>query len=271
MNGAADRQSLEAFVDSLEEDPLDTAVILGSGLGSLADRVEHARIITYEDIPGFPSAKVAGHGGRLVLGRLGGKRVAVFQGRFHLYEGYTARDTVINVILAHALGCRRILLSCAAGGVCPDFRAGDFMIVKDHINLLGDNPLRGGTSEPFVDLSELYNFSFLQQLQQYAGKNKIRLQSGILTALPGPSYETPAEIRMIERLGGDAVSMSTVPEAIMSRYLGLEVAALAFISNRAAGLSDERLTHRDVLGRARQGSSDFCTLACRMLDLWGTE
>lgn len=268
MKDVAEQQSLDAFAASLREEPFDTAIILGSGLGALADRVEQVRIISYADIPGFPSVDVAGHGGRLVLGILDGQRVAVFQGRFHFYEGYTAGEAAIPVSLAHALGCHRVLLTCAAGGVRSDFRAGDFMLVKDHINLMGDNPLRGRTRGSFIDLSELYACSFWKELYQCAQEEEIRLHRGVLTALSGPSYETPAEIRMIERLGGDAVSMSTVPEAIMARYLGLDVAGLAFISNRAAGLSDEELTHQDVLARAQKGSNDFCTLAFRMLDLW---
>lgn len=268
MDDPEERKLLEGFFDTLGEAPFDTAIILGSGLGALAELVEHARVVAYEDVPGMPSTSVAGHGGRLVLGSLAGERVAVLQGRFHIYEGYTARQATITVRLAHALGCRRILLSCAAGGVRPDFRPGDFMIVEDHINLMGDNPLCGGTSEPFIDLSGLYGHSFSGQLLQEAEKENIRLHGGVLTALSGPTYETPAEIRMVGRLGGDAVSMSTVPEAIMAGYLGLDVAALAFISNRAAGLSDEVLAHRDVLERGRRGSRDFCTLACRLLELW---
>ncbi len=211
---------------------------------------------------------MSGHGGRLVLGELGGKRVALFQGRFHLYEGYTARKASISVRLAHALGCRRILLSCAAGGVRAGFQPGDFMIVEDHLNLMGDNPLRGEREAPFVDLTGLYRHDVGRQLQTVAEKEKIRIHRGVLAALVGPSYETPAEIRMVERLGGDAVSMSIVPEAIMARYLGIEVCAIAFISNLAAGRSSEILDHRDVLARGRQGGRHFCALACRLLENW---
>lgn len=268
MNADTERQLLRGFFDSLDEEPFDTAIILGSGLGALVDRVECARSIAYERIPGFPEAGVAGHGGGLVLGEMAGTRVAVFQGRFHMYEGYSARRATIPVRLASALGCRRLLLSCAAGGVRSDFAPGDFMLVDDHLNLTGDNPLRGESDEPFIDLSNLYRLPFADSLQRFAGEKGIRLHRGVLAALLGPSYETPAEIRMVERLGGHAVSMSTVPEAVMAAYLGMEVAAVALISNMAAGLSAETLAHRDVLDRGRQSGSDFCTLAGRLIDLW---
>ncbi len=248
--------------------PFELAVILGSGLGGLVEALEDCSEISYQDLGCFPPLSVAGHAGRLMAGELAGRRSLLFQGRFHRYQGLSARETTLPVRLAHGLGCRRLLLSNAAGGIHPDFRPGDFMFVADHLNLTDDNPLRGEKSDPFLDLSDLYRTELYPLLAGSAEKEGIRLHRGVLASLLGPSYETPAEVRMLKTLGADAVSMSTVHEAILGRYLGMEVAALSMVSNAAAGLSPGPLDHQGVLETAGRSSRDFQFLVSALVRLW---
>lgn len=257
-----------AIQQDLSDKPFDLAIILGSGLGSLADQVEDATFWPYDAFTCFPPVSVAGHKGRLIVGTLFGWRVLIFQGRHHLYEGYNAREVSINVRLASILGCRRLLLTNAVGGINEGYRAGDFMYVADHINMMGDNPLRGMSQNPFIDLSCLYQQSFFPALSELAKKEQIQLHHGILCAVQGPSYETPAEIRAFKILGADVVSMSTVPEAIMAKYLSMEVVGLSFVSNVAAGLSLSPLHHDDVLNAGRCAESQFCLLVRHLIRLW---
>lgn len=246
----------------------DLAIVLGSGLGSLVDQAEGAVYVDYRDIPGFSHVQVEGHSGRLVAGRFQGWRVLFFQGRYHLYQGFDARQVALPVRIANELGCQRLLLTNAVGGINSAFNPGDFMLIDDHLNLMGDNPLRGEPLHPFVDLSRLYLQSLSSPLQNFARQQDIALHRGVLAALMGPSYETPAEIRMLQRLGADAVSMSTVPEAIMGKYLGMDVVGLSLISNVAAGLSSAPLTHQDVLQTGSRGSEAFIKLAGQLVHLW---
>jgi purine-nucleoside phosphorylase len=246
----------------------DLAIVLGSGLGCIADHVEDAVSVDYPDIPGFSHMQIKGHAGRLVAGRFQGWRMLFFQGRYHLYQGLDARQVVLPVRIANDLGCRRLLLTNASGGINSAYHPGDFMLIEDHINLQGDNPLRGEPQHPFVDLSQLYLQALFGPLQNWAQQQGIALHRGVLAALMGPSYETPAEIRMLQRLGVDAVSMSTVPEAIMAKYLGMDVVGLSLISNIAAGLSSHPLDHQDVLRIGTQGADDFLRLVRRLICLW---
>ncbi|WP_432823962.1 purine-nucleoside phosphorylase, partial [Trichloromonas sp.] len=239
----------------------DLAVVLGSGLGALADQVEGSVSIDYRDIPGFPQAQIEGHAGKLVAGRFEGWNVLFFQGRYHLYQGFSASQVALPVRVAKDLGCQRLLLTNAVGGINSAFNPGDFMLIDDHLNLMGDNPLRGETRHPFVDLSRLYLQTLFDPLQSFARQQKIALHRGVLAALMGPSYETPAEIRMLQRLGADAVSMSTVPEAIMGKYLGMDVVGLSLVSNIAAGLAPAPLDHQDVLLTGSRAIGDFIKLA----------
>ncbi len=267
MNLAPDTAELLAAVqEAAGAAAFDLAVVLGSGLGALSGEVETPAFFSYEDFPCFPPATVPGHAGRLVAGTLLGWRVLLFEGRCHLYEGYSAHQVTLPVQLAHALGCRRLLLTNAAGGIHPQFAPGDFMFIADHLNLLGENPLRG-LPHSFLDLSHLYRIDLFPPLQEWAGQEQIPLHRGTLAALPGPSYETPAEIRMLRILGADAVSMSTVPEAIMGKYLGLEVAGLSLVANPAAGLAGP-LDHADVLQTAQRSAAHFVSLARRLIALW---
>ncbi len=265
---AEESHSAEKLKELFGDDDFDLAVILGSGLGTLVEDIEHPVTVDYHQIPGFPSDVIAGHAGRLVAGVLEGWRVLVFQGRFHLYQGYDARQASLPVRLAHSLGCRRILLTNAVGGVNPSFRVGDFMVICDHINLMGDNPLRGEKVHPFVDLCGLYRQSFFPRLSEYAAKESIGLHSGVLAALMGPSYETPAEIRFLQKMGADAVSMSTVPEAIMARYLGMDIAGLSLITNPAAGIAPSGLSHDEVLAAGKDSAETFTFLARELIQIW---
>jgi purine-nucleoside phosphorylase len=264
-------QAGETFRRLAGPEAFELAIVLGSGLGTLADELEAPLSISYRDLCCFPTATVSGHAGRLVGGTLQGCRTLFFQGRHHLYEGYDARQVTVSVRLARQLGCRRLLLTNAVGAVNRAFRAGDFMFIDDHINLMGDNPLRGETENPFVDLSTLYNKALFPPLLEFARQQGIGLHRGVLAALPGPSYETPAEIRMLRLMGADAVSMSTVPEAIMGKYLGLEVAGLSFVSNMAAGLAPFPLAHDEVLDAGRRAAESFSSLVRRLILLWRGE
>jgi purine-nucleoside phosphorylase len=252
----------------LGKEPFAAAVILGSGLGAATQLGNRLGEFSYDDLPGLPPARVAGHVGRLVAADCCGQRTLFFLGRSHLYEGYDAHTVAAPVRAAHALGCRRLLLTNAVGGIRPGLEPGDFLFVNDHLNLLGDNPLRGESKAPFVDLSRLYRRDLYPPLADCAAGHGIRLAAGVLAACPGPSYETPAEITMLERLGADVVSMSTVPEAIMAAYLEMDVVALSLVTNFAAGRSPTLLSHAEVLAIGAAAQPRFQVLLKELLELW---
>ena len=233
----------------------DLALVLGSGLGALADEVEDAVAIPTADVPGYPVSTVAGHAGRLVFGRLAGRPVVVVQGRVHVYEGYEPRAVGFPVRLAHALGARGLVLTNAAGGIRPEFGPGTLMLITDHLNLTSVSPLTGPVGEGetrFPDLSDPYLRAWREQTLATAARLGIALQQGVYAFTAGPSYETPAEIRYFRTAGGDAVGMSTVPETIQAAALGLPVLGISTITNAAAGLSSAALDHNDVLEVGRQ-------------------
>jgi purine-nucleoside phosphorylase len=239
-------------------------VVLGSGLGEFAEAVEEATVIATADIPHFRPAGVVGHAGRLALGRVGGVPVAVLQGRIHYYEGHDIGEVVFPVRVLAALGIRSLLLTNAAGGINRAFRPGDLMIIRDHINLTGLNPLRGANDERlgprFPDMSTLYDPAFQEIISAALAATGRPAHRGVYAGLIGPSYETPAEIRMLAALGADAVGMSTVSEAIAARHMGLRVAGISCISNLAAGITDRPLTHREVTETADLVKADFIGL-----------
>jgi purine-nucleoside phosphorylase len=234
-------------------------VVLGSGLGALADRLEGAVSIPYEEIPEFPAASVAGHAGRLVVGEMGSVPVAVMQGRVHAYEGWSAEDLTFGVRLLAATGVRALLLTNAAGAVNPDLAPGDLVRITDHLNLTGLNPLTGPNDDRigprFPDMSQAYDPQLGALLEASAGRLGIALGTGVYAGLAGPSYETPAEIRMLRTLGADLVGMSTVLEVIAARHAGVRVAAVSLVTNLAAGLTARPLSHADVLA-AGEGARD---------------
>jgi xanthosine phosphorylase len=229
-------------------------LVLGSGLGGLADSVEGATAIPYADLPGFPVGSVAGHAGRLVLGTLEGTPVAVLQGRAHLYEGIPASDLAVPVRTVRALGAESIILTNAAGSLNPQAGPGSLMALTDHINLMGANPLTGPNDDElgprFVGLGDAYDQDLNRALHLAAQEEGVELHQGVYLAVSGPSFETPAEIRAFKVLGADAVGMSTVPEVIVARHCGLRVAAVSAITNLAEGMGTEVLSHEHTLDNA---------------------
>jgi purine-nucleoside phosphorylase len=226
-------------------------LILGSGLGVIADLVENAAVIEYRDIPHFPVSTVEGHAGQLLLGTISGKHVLLMKGRFHLYEGYGVDAVSFPVRVMKELGVSKIIVTNAAGGINTSFGVGDLMIIKDHINLTFLNPLIGPNFNElgvrFPDMSEAYSRRLSKMAQEVAADQGIKLQEGVYIGLLGPSYETPAEIRMLRTLGADAVGMSTVAEVTVARHAGIEVLGFSCITNLAAGILDQTLTHEEVM------------------------
>ncbi|AGA25808.1 purine-nucleoside phosphorylase [Singulisphaera acidiphila] len=231
--------------------PPKVAVVLGSGLGALANRLADRTIVPYAKIPHFPRPTVEGHEGNLVSGTVAGAPLLVFQGRFHYYEGYGLDEVTFPIRVMKRLGVRTLILTAATGGIDLSLPAGTIVCLKDHLNLIGSNPLRGPNDERvgkrFPDMTEVYSHRLRDLAFEEADKLGLNLASGVYACLPGPSYETPAEIRMLRILGADVVGMSTVPEAIVARHAGLDVLALALVTNAAAGVSGEIISHADVV------------------------
>lgn len=244
--------------------PPDVAVVLGSGLSDFANRVRDATVTPYGELPHWPVSNVVGHPGRLVLGTVAGKRVAALAGRIHLYEGYDPSAVVFATRVMGRLGVKQIVLTNAAGGVNLALAAGTLMIIDDHMNLLGANPLAGPNDERFgprfPDMSEVYSSRLRRLADEAAAAKGVAVTHGIYAAWPGPSYETPAEIRFMRSIGADAVGMSTVPEAIAARHMGLEVLGISCISNAAAGALPEPIDHNTVLETSRRVSGSFIAL-----------
>jgi len=226
------------------------ALVLGSGLGGLAEAVETPIRMAYSEIPGFPASKVAGHAGELVAGTLEGVPVLMQSGRFHLYEGHSPATAALPVRVFATLGVDTLIVTNAAGGLRQTFGAGTLMLIADHINLMGRNPLVGPVEpgeERFPDMSEPYDGALRALAREAAREAKVPLEEGVYIALLGPSYETPAEVRMLQRLGGDAVGMSTAPEVIVARARGIKCLGFSIITNPGSGLSNAPLSHKDVL------------------------
>jgi purine-nucleoside phosphorylase len=244
------------------------ALVLGSGLGGLADEIQDAVRIPYARIPGFPRSTVAGHAGALVAGILNGVEVVAMQGRFHLYEGWDAAEVALPIRALSALGVELLLLTNAAGGLRPGMGSGDLMLLADHLNLTGRNPLMGpvvGREERFPDMSDPYDPELRRLAESVALELKIPLSQGVYAALLGPSYETPAEVRMLRTLGADAVGMSTVPEVLVARALGMRVMAISLVTNLAAGLGPAALSHDEVMEAGAAVRDRLATLVRALL------
>ncbi|CAM4281189.1 purine-nucleoside phosphorylase [Paenibacillus macerans] len=244
-------------------------LILGSGLGVLADRIEQPVTIAYKDIPYFPQSTVEGHAGELLIGTIQGTAVVLMKGRFHMYEGYGPELTAFPVRVMKELGVSTLLVTNAAGGVNTSYSPGDLMLISDHINLTGKNPLIGpndGELGPrFPDMSQAYSRRLRETARQVAGEKGVPLQEGVYAGLLGPSYETPAEIRMLHTLGADAVGMSTVSEVIVARHAGLEVLGISCISNMAAGILDQPLSHAEVMETTDRVREKFLSLVLAII------
>ncbi len=243
----------------------DIALVLGSGLGAFADeRVETEAVVEYKDIAGFPVSTVIGHKGRFVFGTVEGVKVAVMQGRVHYYEGYSMTDVVMPARLLAMMGAKVLFLTNASGGISPELGAGDFMLIRDHIASFVPNPLIGKNVEElgtrFPDMSNVYDNGLCSVIRESAAKQGIDLKEGVYAQLTGPSFETPAEIRMLSTLGADAVGMSTAVEAIAARHAGMLVCGISCVANQAAGISPNPLTHDEVQETANKAAPRFKAL-----------
>ncbi|MBT3927017.1 MAG: purine-nucleoside phosphorylase [Rhodospirillaceae bacterium] len=240
------------------------ALVLGTGLGALAETIEHPFIIDYGDLPGFPRAAVEGHAGRLMLGKLAGVEVACMLGRAHLYEGHPAADLALPIRALRLAGCDTLILTNAAGSLNPRFPPGSLMMLSDHINMTGVNPLMGANDERFgerfFDMSQAYDRELRRRLAVAATALGIILNEGVYMALLGPNFETPAEIRAFRTMGADAVGMSTVPECLVARHCGMRVAAISSLTNLAAGMTDEELSHEQSLAVGALAAKDLSRL-----------
>lgn len=258
----------------------DLVALTGSGLAEIAQIVQVERVIPYADIDGYPTPRIPGHPGQLLFGACAGKRVAVFAGRFHAYEGADGAQVTLPVQLAAGLDARAIVLTSSVGALNPTYAVGDVVCVVDHLNMMGNNPLfemihayagnpfAAGEATPFVDLTTAYRSDFYDQVNEKCRAAGFALHRGVLAALRGPMYESPAEVRMLRALGADAACMSTVPEAIYAAYAGLDVAALALVTNRANdGSGRETPSHHDVLRQARSHTSHLALVIAELIAL----
>jgi len=247
----------------------EIGIILGSGLGGLADEIENSVVIPYEDIPFFSESAAVGHANELVIGQLEGKTVVAMKGRYHFYEGYSLDEVTFPVRVMKALGIDKLIITNACGAVNTEFNPGELMLITDHINLVGINPLIGKNNDDlgtrFPDASEIYNRELRNTALQVAQEHNITLREGVYGWWSGPVYETPAEIRMIRILGGDAIGMSTVPEAVVAAHSGLKVLGISCLTNMASGILDEPLSHEDVIAVAAKSRNTFVHLIKNVL------
>ncbi len=262
-------ESVQYINNNLDFIP-EVAVILGSGLGDLVDAMEDKRYISYENIPNFPRVTVAGHEGRLVFGSLNGIRVMAMQGRFHYYEGYSMKEVTYPIFVMKKLGIEKLIITNACGGINTSFKPGTLMLIKDFINLMGDNPLIGVNDERFgprfPDMSEPYKIEFIDKAKIIARELNIEFAEGIYAGFMGPYYETAAEIVSIGRMGADAVGMSTVPETIAANYLGMKVLGIACITNMATGIQKVKHSHERVVENAKKASVQLCLWINRIIE-----
>ncbi|WP_141433400.1 purine-nucleoside phosphorylase [Bacillus sp. 03113] len=260
MNFEKIQQAASFLKEKYTSEPV-IGLILGSGLGILADEIEEAVKIPYHEIPDFPVSTVEGHAGQLVFGKLSGMNVVAMQGRFHFYEGYTLEKVTFPVRVMKELGVNTLIVTNAAGGVNESFKPGDLMIISDHINNMGTSPLIGPNDSRFgvrfPDLSEAYSKELRMLAKEVANTLAIKVQEGVYVGNTGPAYETPAEIRMLRVVGADAVGMSTVPEVIVARHSGIEVLGISCISNMAAGILDQPLNHEEVIETTEKIKASF--------------
>ncbi|MGE0883549.1 MAG: purine-nucleoside phosphorylase [Blastocatellales bacterium] len=264
-------QTSARFIREQINNDVDVAVVLGSGLGAFAETLEDKVIIPYEEIPDFARSTVEGHSGRLVVGKLPQTsiNVAVMQGRFHYYEGYSLEEVTLPIRAFNTMGVKKLVLTNAAGGVREGMKAGDLMLISDHINLMMISPLRGihdnRLGDRFPDMSEVYSREYRRIAKEVAAEQGLEIAEGIYMALQGPNYETPAEIRMMRALGADAVGMSTVPEAIVARQMGMKTLGISLITNSAAGIEDAPINHAEVMEMGHRVSKQFCELLTKIV------
>lgn len=251
----------------------DVAIVLGSGLGDYGKEIKVVAELDYHDIEGFPVSTVLGHAGKFIFGYVGDTKVVCMQGRVHFYEGYPVTDVVLPTRLMKMMGAKILFLTNASGGVNPTFKAGDFMLMTDHISTFAPNPLIGENIDElgtrFPDMTEIYDQDLREIIIETAKENDIELRQGIYAQLTGPSFESPAEIRMFHKLGIDAVGMSTVVEAIAANHMGMKICCISFISNPAAGMNENPLTHEEVQEAANEAAPRFKKLVTEVVKKFG--
>ncbi len=262
-------ESIRYIRENLKHAP-KLGIVLGSGLGGLGELIQNPIVIPYEKIPNFPISTVEGHEGRLIVGELSGKTVIAMQGRFHLYEGYPIKDVIFPTRVMIGLGIENLIVTNAAGGVNMEFKPGDLMIIKDHINYSGENPLIGPNLDSkgprFVDMTNAYNKDLIKIAKTAGAKLGLELKEGVYMWFSGPTYETPAEVKLASILGADAVGMSTVPEVIVANHEGINVLGISCITNMAAGILDEPLNHDDVVKTSLRTREDFESLVLEIIN-----
>lgn len=245
-------------------------LILGSGLGELAESSHEDTVFSYDELPHFASSTVTGHAGRLIFGNILDQTIVVMQGRLHFYEGYSMEDITYPIRLMKLLGVEYLILTSAAGGMNPKYKRGDIVILKDHINLMGINCLRGAYwqefGERFPDMSEVYSKSLTKLAKLVARQNKMRVYEGVYAAVQGPSYETPAEIRAFRKMGGNVVGMSVVPESTVARQMGMKILAITYVSNLVSGFSKEPLSHNEVIKTGKTTSQKIGRLITGVIE-----
>lgn len=263
-------QEAAAFISKETNIKPQIGLILGSGLGVLADLIEQPIVVDYSRIPHFPVSTVEGHAGELVVGSIKGKQVLVMKGRFHAYEGYGAETVSFPVRVMKELGVETLIVTNAAGGINESYQVGDLMVISDHLNLTYRNPLIGPNDAAlgvrFPDMSEAYSKRLRKLAHEVAASQDFKLQEGVYVGLLGPNYETPAEIRMFRTLGGDSVGMSTVPEVIVARHAGIEVLGFSCISNMASGILDQPLSHAEVMETTEKVKPKFLKLVLGIIE-----
>lgn len=258
------------YIQSIEQDSFDVGVVLGSGLGAFIDKIENKKIIPYDKIPHFHQTSVEGHEGRLITGHVSGKKVVVLQGRLHAYEGHPMEEVVFPVRVLATLGVENLILTNASGGINLDYSPGELVIIKDHINMMGKNPLVGPNISElgprFPDMTQAYNLELQSKIQEAAKDLAIELKKGVYAGVLGPTYETPSEIKMLRTIGADMVGMSTVPESIAANHLGTKVCGLSCITNMAAGILDDKLDHKDVKEQALKVMETFSSILMKTIE-----
>ncbi|WP_411355373.1 purine-nucleoside phosphorylase [Peptoniphilus harei] len=262
-------KSIDYIKGKIKNQP-EIGIVLGSGLGDFADAIEDKIEIPYTEIPGFPVSTVKGHDGKLIFGKINSKEVCAMKGRIHYYEGYDIKEVVYPIEVLAGLGIKTLILTNAAGGVNTDFEPADLMIINDHINLMGKNPLIGPNDEDlgprFPDMTDLYNKDLIEVAEKSAKKLGIDIQEGVYMYFTGPSYETAAEVRMARILGADAVGMSTVPEAIIARHRGLKILGISTITNMSTGILDTPLDHTEVVEVGQEVAGKFKELLKEIIE-----
>ena len=263
-------QEALAFIRSKTDFQPDTGIVLGTGLSQLANEIQAAQSIDYQDVPHFPVSTVASHAGKLILGKLAGKRVVAMAGRFHYYEGYTMHQVTFPIRVMKALGIEQVIISNAAGSTNAHIEAGDLVFIKDHINLLPDNPLRGPNDERmgvrFPDMLKTYDPELIGQALAIAQAHRIRAHTGVYASLPGPNLETPAEYRFLNKIGGDVVGMSTVPEVLAAKHAGLKIFVVSVVSNKCFPIEEiTETTVEEVIAVVKQASTKVALVVKELL------